>query len=264
MAVARIGDIVIHHQRSGSRERPALVLANSLGTDFRVWDHLLPAFAERFQVVRYDKRGHGLTDLTPGPYTIARLADDLAGLLDHLRLSQAIVVGLSIGGMIAQQLVATRPELVRGLVLMDTAHKIGTAAMWQERIDAVEAGGIASIADGILERWFTAGFRQGQADALALWRNMLTRTPAAGYAACSAAIQAADLTATTAAIAVPTLCIGGDQDGATPPDLVRALSALIPGARFALIEDAGHLPCIEQPAATAAAIDGFLRENGLG
>ena len=262
MAVARIGDICIHHQRSGPPERPALVLVNSLGTDFRVWDHLLPAFAERFQIIRSDKRGHGLTDLTPGPYTMAGLAGDLAGLLDHLRVSQAIVVGLSIGGMIAQQLVAARPDLVRALVLMDTGHKIGTTAMWQERIAAVAAGGIASIADGVLERWFTAGFRQS--DALALWRNMLTRTPAAGYVACSAAIQAADLTAAAKGIGVPTLCIAGDQDGSTPPELVRELAALVPGARFALIDDAGHLPCVEQPEATAGAIDAFLKENGLG
>ena len=263
MAFGRCNGIVVHHEVAGGPDLPAMVFANSLGTDLRVWDALLPHFAGRFRLVRYDKRGHGLSDLGGDPFSIALLADDLAALLDGLGVERAVVVGLSIGGLIAQRLAATRPDLVRALVLMDTAHKVGTAEMWQARIDAVEAGGIASIADAILERWFAAGFRRRRADELAGWRNMLVRTPKEGYVGCCAAIRDADLTASTRALRVPTLCLVGEEDGATPPALVRELAGLIEGAGFVTVPEAGHLPCVERPAPVAAAMDDFIRERAV-
>ena len=158
MPFDRLGDIVVHSDEAGPPDATLLVLVSSLGTDLRVWDRLLPLLGDRFHVLRYDKRGHGLTDATPGPYAIEQLAGDLARLLDARQATGAVVCGLSIGGMIAQALASTRPDLVRGLVLMDTAHKIGTPEMWSERIAAIRAGGIASIADSILTRWFSPGF----------------------------------------------------------------------------------------------------------
>ena len=263
MAFKRLDDIVVHYDAPEAGELPTLVFANSLGTDLRVWDALLPHLGRRFRAIRYDKRGHGLTDATAAPYTMAQLGTDLARLLDFLGVRAAIVCGLSIGGLVAQQLAATRPELVRGLILMDTAHKVGTAELWQQRIDAVEGGGIDGIAAAILERWFTPAFRRERPEELAGWRNMLTRTLVAGYAGCCAAIRDADLTATTARLAVPTLCLVGDQDGATPPPLVRELAGLVPGARFHEIAEAGHLPGVEQPAAVARVLLDFLEETGL-
>jgi 3-oxoadipate enol-lactonase len=264
MAFDRLGDIVVHHRQTGPADAPLLVFVNSLGTDLRVWDDLLLRFADRFCCVRYDKRGHGLSDATPGPYSMEGLAEDLARVLDARGAKSALVCGLSIGGMIAQALTRARPDLVRGLVLMDTAHKIGTAAMWSERIDAIRAGGIGSIADAILSRWFSASFHRDRPDELAGWRNMLTRTPLEGYLACCAAIRDADLTAAARAIAVPTLCMVGDQDGSTPPELVAELAQLIPNGQLATIAGAGHLPCVEQPDMVAAAILDFLAENRLG
>ena len=263
MAFTRLDDIVVHHELAGGAGEPTIVLANSLGTDLRVWDALLPRLEDRFRLIRYDKRGHGLSDLTPGPYTIEQLADDLARLLDRLEVRSAILCGLSVGGMIAQRLARARPDLVRALVLMDTAHKIGTALTWQQRIDAVQGQGLGSIADAVLERWFTPEFRTGRADELAGWRNMLTRTPAQGYVACCAAIRDADLTDAARHIAQPTLCLVGDADGATPPELVRELAGLIPGARFEIVAQAGHLPGVEQPDAVASAMLTFLEETGL-
>jgi 3-oxoadipate enol-lactonase len=263
MAFIRLGDIVVHHAAAGGPEQPAIVFANSLGTDLRVWDALHARLAGRFRLVRYDKRGHGLTDLTPGPYTIEGLAEDLATLCDRLQVESAVVCGLSIGGMIAQRLAAARPDLVRGLVLMDTAHKIGTAEMWQQRIEAVRGGGIAAIADAVLERWFAPPFREGRPDEVAGWRNMLTRTPVEGYLACCAAIRIADLTEAARAITVPTLCLVGDADGSTPPDLVRALADLVPDSRYEVVGPAGHIPCVEQPEIVAGLISRFIEETGL-
>jgi len=264
MQFSRINGIVLHYSDTGPRpDTPALVFSNSLGTDYRTWDRLADLLANRFRIVRYDKRGHGLSQATPAPYRIDDHVSDLAGLLDHLALDRIILCGLSVGGLIAQGLAARQPERLRALILCDTAAKIGTGEMWAARIAAIEQGGIEAIADGIMERWLSAGFRSGWPAETAGWRNMLVRTPAAGYLGTCAALRDADLGAEATRIAVPTLCIVGSEDGATPPDLVRATADMIPAARFEVIDGAGHLPCIEQPGTMAGLITSFLEEHGL-
>jgi 3-oxoadipate enol-lactonase len=260
MLYARIGSIGMHHALSGDPEGRPLVFANSLGTDLRVWDPVLRHLPRGLRVLRYDKRGHGLSDGAAGQWRIEDLADDLAGLLDALGIRGATVCGLSVGGMIAQSLAVRRPDVVSALILCDTAAKIGTAELWDARIRAVREQGIASIADGILDRWFTERFRT-ENPAIGLWRNMLVRTPAEGYAATCAAIRDADLTEGTRGLRVPTLALVGEADGSTPPELVRATAALIPGARFHVIPGAGHIPGVEQPEATARLITEFLEEK---
>ena len=258
-----LNGIVLHYQDLGPAEKPALVFANSLGTDFRIWDQVVARLAEGFRIVLYDKRGHGLSSVTPAPYRIADHVADLAALLDDLAIEGAIVCGLSVGGLIAQGLYASRPELVRALILSDTAHRIGNAETWAQRIAAIEQSGIESIADAILERWFSKGLREGDPTALAGWRHMLTRTPQAGYLGTCAAIRDADFTEQAKQIKVPALCIVGREDGATPPELMRQTAELIPGCGYQVIEGAGHLPCIEQPQVVAALIEKFTREHGL-
>jgi 3-oxoadipate enol-lactonase len=258
-----LNGVVLHVQDLGPAERPVLVFSNSLGTDFRIWNDVVARLGDQFRIVLYDKRGHGLSELGETPYRIADHVADLAALLDELAIEGAIVCGLSVGGLIAQGLYASRPELVSGLILSDTAHRIGSAALWNDRMAAIEKGGIASIAEAILERWFSRALRENDPAALAGWRAMLTRTPEAGYLGTCAAIRDADFTEEAGRIAVPTLCIVGDQDGATPPELVRQTADLIPGARYQVIAGAGHLPCIERPAEVARLIEGFALENGL-
>jgi 3-oxoadipate enol-lactonase len=264
MAFARANGIVLHYQVQGRQDDPTIVFLNSLGSDLRIWQEVVPAFAERFRIVLYDKRGHGLSDAPSAPYTIDDHADDLLALLDRLGVRSATFVGLSVGGMIAQRLAVRTPERVEALVLCDTAAKIGTLEMWSERISAVELAGIGSIADRILDRWFTQSFRETRVEDFTGWKNMLVRTPAHGYAGTCASVRDADLTADAGRIKAPTLCVVGDQDGSTPPDLVRQTADLIPGARFEIIRDAGHIPCIEQPATLVALIDYHLREAGRG
>lgn len=251
-----------HARIDGPAEGPVRVFANALGTDLRVWDPLAPRLSGK-RLVRCDKRGHGLSELTPGPYTLAMLADDLAAILDALELESTIVVGLSLGGMVALALGARRPELVRALVLMDTAPRIGTAATWRERIATVEAEGVGALADATMARWFPADFRRDHADEVVRWRAMLERTPAAGYAACGAAIAEADLEAAAAAVAVATLCVVGEHDGSTPPDMVRGMASSIPGAEFELVPDAGHLPQVIRPDDVARCLAPFESERGL-
>jgi 3-oxoadipate enol-lactonase len=261
MAFGRFNQQVLHFRDDGPGNSPALVFANSLGTDFRIWDRVAARLGTDFRILRYDLRGHGLSDAPPAPYALADHVADLAALMSARGINEAIVIGLSVGGQIAQGLAAAHPNLVRRLILCDTAHRIGSAEMWQARIEAVRAGGIVAIADAILERWFSKGFRENSPVELAGHRNMLVRTPIEGYAGTCAALRDADLTASTGRLTLPCLCLVGAEDGATPPDLVQSMSALIRNAIFEIVPGAGHLPCIEQPDLVAARIKAFAREN---
>ena len=237
-----------------------MVFANSLGTDLRLWDPVLPLLPDGLRFIRYDKRGHGLSACPPAPYSMGSLVSDAERLLDHLKVRDCVFVGLSISGMIAQGLAVKRMDQVRAMVISNTAAKIGTADMWNDRIAAVKSGGIEALADAILERWFTKTFRA--TPEFALWRNMLTRQPAEGYIGCCAAIAGTDFYATTASLALPTLAIAGSEDGSTPPDLVRETAELVKGSSFELIRGTGHLPCVENPAQYAAILTRFLKDIG--
>ena len=259
MQFARINDVTLHHQLIGAPEgRPVLVFINSLGTDFRIWRDVIVQFAGDAAIVAYDKRGHGLSDTGTTPYAMEDHVADLAGLLDHLNVRNAVICGVSVGAMIAQGLALSRPDLVRALVLCGAVSKAGEAAVWNGRIDTVNEQGIAGLADATMERWFTAAFRSPDNAAFSGYLNMLLRSPVDGYTATCAALRDADYTDRVGTISVPTLCMVGEYDGSTPPLAVKRLADLIPGARFETIPDAGHLPMIEQPQAVVALIRSVL------
>ena len=260
MRIADLGDLKVHYRIDGNPDGRPVVFANSLGTDLRLWDQVLPLLPQGLKYIRYDKRGHGLTELTPAPYSMGTLVRDVERLMDHLAVKDALFVGLSIGGMIAQGLAVKRMDLVRAMVLSNTGAKIGQPAMWDDRIAAVKAGGIEALADSIMERWFSAPFRK--TDEFHAWRNMLVRQPAEGYMGCSAAISGTDFYTPTSGLRLPTLGIAGSDDGSTPPDLVRETVDLVPGSQFHLIRKAGHLPCVEQPEEYAAVLTKFMQDVG--
>jgi len=264
MKFARVNNITLHYQVDGALSgKPVLVFANSLGTDFRIWDAVVSDLSCDFTVVRYDKRGHGLSELGAPPYSMDDHVSDLAVLLDHLKFSNAIICGLSVGGMIAQGLYLARPDLVSALVLCDTGHKIGTADMWQERIAALEADGLPSMVDAVMARWFTPAFRKTDNPVYMGCRAMLARQDLAGYTGTCAAIATTDMTDCIGTVRVPVLCVVGDQDLATPPALVRELSELIPSARYVEVEGAGHIPCVEQPERLVRALRSFFINNSI-
>ncbi|PIV75749.1 MAG: 3-oxoadipate enol-lactonase [Rhodobacteraceae bacterium CG17_big_fil_post_rev_8_21_14_2_50_65_11] len=259
MRMIAANGVGLHWREDGDPAGRPVVFANSLGTDLRLWEAVLPLLPKGLRLIRYDMRGHGLSDCPTAAYAMADLVDDAEALLDGLGITDCVFAGLSIGGMVAQGLAARRPDLIRALVLSNSAAKMGDAALWQARIDAIKAGGLEVMADAVMERWFSPAFRARPE--LALWRNMLTRTPVTGYLGCCHAIAGADLAASTRALTLPTLALAGGEDGASPPDLVRATAAMIPGSRFAVIEGAGHLPCVEAPGPYAALLDTFLKET---
>jgi len=261
MQMADLGDISLHYREDGDRHGAPVVFANSLGTDLRLWDRIMPLLPEGLRIIRYDKRGHGLSDCPPAPYRMGALVRDAERLLDLLEVRDCVFVGLSIGGMIAQGLAVKRFDQVRALVLSNTAAKIGQPEMWQERIDTVRADGTGALADSVMERWFPKSFRDNAPDFHG-WRNMLSHTPTEGYMGCSAAIAGTDFYTPTSGLRLPTLGIAGSEDRATPPDLVRETVALIHGSRFELIRGAGHLPCVDRPEDYATLLGGFLKDIG--
>ncbi|MBN2906429.1 MAG: 3-oxoadipate enol-lactonase [Rhodobacteraceae bacterium] len=260
MKIADLGDVALHYRDEGDPDGAPVVFSNSLGCDLRMWDEVVPLLSPGLRIVRYDKRGHGLSSCPPGPYSMGALVRDAERLLDLLGITECVFVGLSIGGMIAQGLAVKRLDQVRAMVISNTATKIGTVAMWDERIAAVRARGIDALADATMERWFSRPYRESPD--CQLWRNMLTRQPVEGYLGCCSAISGTDFYTPTSGLSLPTLAIAGTEDGSTPPDMVRETAALIKGSRFHLIRGAGHLPCVEKPGDYAQALNGFFKEIG--
>ena len=251
--------LTFHVSEMGDPDGPAVVFANSLGTDLRLWDALLPHLPASLRYIRFDLRGHGLSDCPPGPYSMADLSADAEELMEALDLSHTIFVGLSLGGMIAQDLASRRPDLVHAIVLSNTAPRMGTPEMWRGRIRAIQNDGLDAVADTILDRWFGPDFRA--TPRAALWEAMLKRQPVEGYLGCCAAIEHADLTDGTCALQLPVLAIGGGADGASSPELVAAMAKSIAGASCQIIENTGHLPCVEAPDTFAAILVPFLKEH---
>lgn len=250
-----------HYQLDGLAEAPALVLSNSLGADLSMWDPQMPALASRFRVLRYDTRGHGASAVTPGPYRMAQLAGDVLALLEALGIDRASFCGISMGGATGMWLGAHAPERIDKLVLCNTGARIGTPEFWEARIAALRQGGTAGIAQGLMERWFTASFRARAPDVVARMREKLARTSTDGYIACCEAIRDHDERAAVAAIRRPTLVIAGTQDVATPPADGRFLAERIPGARYVEF-DVAHLSNVEMPEAFTQAVLKFLEQRG--
>ncbi len=255
-----LSDITLHFDlQQAAADKPILVFANSLGTDFRIWDGVRDRLGADYTTLCYDKRGHGLSSLGKPPYSMADHVADLTGLLDHLELTNVIICGLSVGGMIAQGVYASRPDLVRALILTDTGHKIGDADLWQSRIDAVLKDGLSVMTETVMERWFTKTFREPENPVYQGCCAMFERQDPRGYAGTCAAIRDTDFTEQAKAIMVPVLCLVGAEDRATSPTLVRELADLIPDAEFQSIEAAGHIPCLEQTEAFTTQLEAFIK-----
>jgi 3-oxoadipate enol-lactonase len=260
MAFVDINGCVHHFVVEGAKDKPALLFSNSLGSDLRMWDALVPFVAGAFQLIRYDTRGHGLSDAPVPPYAIRDLARDVAGLLDALQIDSAVVCGLSVGGLIAQQFGIDYPDRVRALVLCDTGARIGTITSWEDRISMVRQKGLSALSAMSMERWFTEDFRRRRSDQVRGYANMVLRTSPDGYIGTCCALRDADLTRAVAAIDKPALVLCGEQDIATPPEMARQLASVIPHARLSLIPRAAHISCVEQPEVMAAQMMQFFRE----
>jgi 3-oxoadipate enol-lactonase len=259
MPFVEIGDFRAHYALSGPAGAPVLVLSNSLGTNFSLWDPQLPEFEKHLQVLRYDTRGHGQSSVTAGPYRIEQLGRDVLHVLDRLSLERVHFCGLSLGGMIGMWVGINAPERLSKMVLCNTAARIGTPELWNARIDAVRKGGMKSIAPAVIERWFTPSFRAAAPETIAHTQRMIEASPPEGYAACCAAIRDMDQRETISAITLPTLVISGAMDPATPPADCQFLASKIRGARYVELA-AAHLSNVEAAAQFSAEVLRFLGE----
>ncbi len=246
---------VLAYRHRVTGDGPSVVFANSLGSDQSIWDEVISDLGDRYSVLTYDLRGHGLSAVTES-YSIQDLADDLIRLMETLGVSDAILCGVSVGGMVAQSLAARRPDLLRSVILSNTAPKIGSTERWNDRIEAVNTHGVEAVADAILQNWFSPSFRDAEPSRFALYRNMLCNTPREGYTATCAAIRDADLSDIVREITVPTLCLAGSADQSVPSEQVARMAEMVPAARFEEIEGVGHLPSLE----ASARVSQLIRE----
>jgi 3-oxoadipate enol-lactonase len=244
----------------GPEGAPALVLAHGLGMDMTLWDAVMPLLPGDIRVLRYDLRGHGNSDAPAAPYSMGQMISDAEAVIQAHDLTDTVFAGLSLGGMVAQGLAIKRLDLVRGLVLANTAAKIGTPKLWEERIAAIRRAGIAAQADTVLDRWLGRDARHGPVAARA--RRVLTGTSVEGYVGGCAAVSGTDFWTPTSGLRLPALGLAGAEDRSTPPDLMRETVALIPGARFEILRRAGHLAPAERPDEWATQVTSFLRAIG--
>jgi 3-oxoadipate enol-lactonase len=246
-------------KRTGMSGGTPIIFIHSLGCQSQYWEPVMRLLPAESDLIAYDLRGHGTSDIPPEPYTISDHVRDLGNVMAFCEVDSAVLVGISLGGMIAMAYTAAFPASVKGLVLCDTSTTIGTTIGWNERIDSVRQFGLDALADTIMARWFAPSFKEQQSACYQSCKAMFIGSSATGYIANCAVVRDTNLADQAPHIAAKTLVMCGTEDVATPPHLCRKLAETIPGAAFEVIADAGHLPCIEQPAAVAALISSFLK-----
>jgi len=254
----KVNGVDVAYRLDGPKDGRVLMLANSLLANGSMWDWNVPALADRYRVLRYDKQGHGSSSLGPGPYSIAQLADDAIGLLDALGIEKAHFMGLSIGGMIGQQLGARYPERIYSLSLCNTASEMPPRSMWEERFEIARTQGIAGLLDGTIKRWFTAPFLDRAPQDVEKVRQMILGTNANGYMACAGAVRDMAQSTMLLKIKTPTLVLAGRYDPACTVEQSIVLHRLIDNSQMVIIEDAAHLSNIEQPDRFNQAVRDFI------
>jgi 3-oxoadipate enol-lactonase len=252
----------LHHQLEGSPDAPVLVLSNSLGTTLEMWDDQAPALAQRLRLVRYDSRGHGRSEVPPGPYTIEDLGRDVLVLLDELGLERVHFCGLSMGGMTGMWLGINAPERIDRLALCATSTHMPPADAWHARASTVRSEGMGAIARAGIERWFSPRGPVERPEAVERMRQGLLDCPPDGYAASCEAIATHDMRERVGAIDAPTLVVAGDQDPVTPPNHATFIADRIEGARLVVLERARHLLNVEHAdRVTSELLDHFTEED---
>jgi 3-oxoadipate enol-lactonase len=257
MPVAHVNGGHLHYELTGASNAPLLVLSNSLGTNFSMWDAQMSELRKNYRVLRYDTRGHGQSEVTSGPYSFEQLGRDVLALADALDIGHFSFCGLSMGGVTGLWLGIHAGKRLHKIVLCSTGAKIGNAETWDARIEAVRKGGTKSIAAATMERWFTPRFRESSPDIVERVKHMVENTSTEGYISCCAALREADLRESIAAITTPTLAISSTHDPAAPPADGRFIAQRIAGARYVEL-DAAHLSNIEQHDRFTQEVSGFL------
>lgn len=238
--------IGMSYKLEGPAGAPVVMLSNSLLTDYGMWDLQVPALTRKYRLLRYDARGHGGTQATPEPYSMEMLAADVLGLLDALGIERVHFLGLSMGGMIAQLLASKHGERLLSVSLCDTACRMPPESVWDERIALAKAKGTSAFVQPMTQRWLTQGYRERHPEVVDKLGAMIARTSVDGLVGCAHAIKKMDHLAILSGITVPTLIIVGEHDPGTPVSAAQTLHREIKQSKLVVIEQAAHLPNIEQ------------------
>lgn len=250
--------VQVHHTFSQPQLKVALqgtdsgvpvVLSHALGLDLSMWDDFAAELGQHHPVLRYDHRGHGGSAVPAGAYTMDALVDDAARLIREWGRGPVLFIGLSMGGMVGQGLAIRHPELVKGLVLANTTAQYPDTVKpaWVQRIEAVHAGGMAAVAEMVVQRYLHEDYRAAHPAEAAALHALLLRSPAAGYASACHAVMSVDWLGQLERIQAPTLVIAGARDAGATPAMAQAIAERIPGARLDVIADASHLSVTETP-----------------
>jgi 3-oxoadipate enol-lactonase len=240
----QLADYKLYYEWTGLPDATVLVLSNSLGTTAAMWGPQLAEFDKSFRVLRYDARGHGQSEVTPGPYTFRQLAQDVVRLLDALKIEHAYFCGLSMGGLTGLQLALDTSGRFKKMVISSASAKFGTAEGWDKRIAAVRTSGMKLVAGQVVERWFTKKFREAEPEKVDAMRAMIEAISPDGYVNCCMALRDADLGGELSRVRAETLIISGTQDPVSPPTDGKLLARSIPGARYCELH-ASHLSNVE-------------------
>ena len=252
---------VLHYRWIDSKKSDSIVLINSLGTNLMIWDEVISIIRSHFNVLCFDKRGHGLSSTKEGIVAIDDYADDVIELMDQLKIEKANVLGLSIGGLITYSLASRYPSRFRKLIFSNTGAKIGSEEGWNERISMIKEKGLSSMSSGIIERWLSSEYRNDNEVETVAYKTMLERNSTLGYIQACEAIRDADYTSVLDQIKHSALFIGGSTDMGTTPEFVTVHARHLNESEVNIIEGVGHLPCIEKPEVVAKVILDFCLEE---
>ncbi len=248
----RVGDIDLFHELIDCTEPwkagPApVVFIHGLGGDHTFWLYQVPAFCAHFPVITVDLRGHGQSTKPAGDFGVADMARDVVRLLRSLGVERAHIVGLSLGGVVAQQFALDSPLAVASLVLADTFA--ATPPEFQDMVRAslqfVEDNDMPVVAKARITNAFSDAVNPVMRD---YFIDRVARNDKPSYVRAARAVMGFSATARLGEIVAPTLVVVGDVDRVTPPALSEEIAARIPGARLARIADCGHISNLEQPA----------------
>jgi len=253
--------IQVNYELSGKKGAPVVVLSHSLSASLLMWNPQMDALNPYFQVLRYDIRGQGSSDAPSGAYTLELLAKDVIGLLDALSINQVHFVGLSVGGMIGQDLALNHAHRLRSLALCDTAPVVPQEAqpIWQERINKVLSKGMEALLNETMERWFTPAFLRQGSPMLAIIRKQILATSVQGYIGCAEAIRKLNYLNRLSGIKIPTLIMVGEDDPGTPVSASQAIHERISNSKLVVLPCARHLSNVEQTEAFNANLVQFLK-----
>ena len=252
--------VVLNTRVDGDGAKPWIVLSNSLGANLTMWDEQIAFLSETHRILRYDTRGHGGSDAPPGPYTFDDLVADVLGVMEAHGIEQADFMGLSMGGMTGLGLALAHPDRFRRIVCADGRADApqGFRDMWDQRIAAVDTGGLAAIVEGTLASWLTEDWRAAHPARVAEVRDMVLGNDPEGYINCCLALKGLDYLRHLGGVSIPVLFIGGSEDKGAAPEVMQAMADATPGGTYVMVPGAAHVANINAPEAFNASVRAFL------